>query len=100
MPSPIAKAEPEETVVTPADEEVPDWITQLGQTGKLAPVEELPPQEEEPAWMAQLRETPPAPFSEKFPLRSIPKRPIGWRSCKRLNPLWSRKLLLAKSLIG
>jgi tetratricopeptide (TPR) repeat protein len=59
--------EPEEIVIRPADEVVPDWITQLGQTGTLKPVEELPAQEEEqPAWMAQLRETPPAPFSEQI----------------------------------
>jgi len=61
------KPEPEEVVATPAEEVVPDWIAQLGQTGKLAPPEEVPPQEEEPDWLTQLRETPPAPFSEQIP---------------------------------
>ena len=70
------KAEPEETVVKSADEAVPDWIAQLGQTGKLAPAEELPPQEEEePAWMAQLREAPPAPFSEQIPAAADTETP-------------------------
>lgn len=59
--------EPEEVIVRPADEVVPDWITQLGQTGTLTPTEELPPAEEEPDWMAQLREAPPAPFSAQIP---------------------------------
>jgi tetratricopeptide (TPR) repeat protein len=62
--------ESEEVVVRPADEAVPDWITQLGQTGKLAPAEELPPEEEEPAWMAQLQETPPAPYSDQVPVEA------------------------------
>ena len=55
-----------ETAVQPSDEVIPDWITQLGQTGKLTPVEEMPPQEEEqPEWLAQLHETLPAPYSEQ-----------------------------------
>lgn len=61
------KHEPTEAVIQPADETVPDWIAQLGQTGAVKPTEELPVQEEEPAWLAQLRETPPAPFSEQIP---------------------------------
>jgi tetratricopeptide (TPR) repeat protein len=61
------KPEAEEVVARPADEVVPDWITQLGQTGTLTPTEEVPPQEEEPDWLAQLREAPPAPFSEQIP---------------------------------
>jgi hypothetical protein len=67
--------ESEEVIVRPADEIVPDWITQLGQTGKLATTEELPPQEEEPAWMAQLREAPPAPFSEQIPVQEDSETP-------------------------
>src|SRR5574342_479670 len=44
------KAAPEEVVIQPADEAVPDWITQLGQTGTLEPGEDLPQEEEEPDW--------------------------------------------------
>ena len=69
------KSAPEEVIIRPADEIVPDWITQLGQTGALKPAEELPLQEEEPDWMAQLRETPPAPFSEQIPAAADTETP-------------------------
>jgi tetratricopeptide (TPR) repeat protein len=69
------KTAPEEVVIQPADEAVPDWITQLGQTGTLKPVEELPQQEEAPDWAAQLRETLPAPFSEQIPAAADTETP-------------------------
>ncbi|CAG0931130.1 hypothetical protein TFLX_02007 [Thermoflexales bacterium] len=56
---------PEEIVIRPADEMVPDWITQLGQTGALTPAEEASLQEEQPDWMAQLRESSPTPSAEE-----------------------------------
>jgi tetratricopeptide (TPR) repeat protein len=68
------KAVPEEVVITPSEEPVPDWIAQLSQTGKLK-AEELPPQEDEPDWLAQLREQPPAPFSEQVPSQADTETP-------------------------
>ncbi len=61
--------ETEESVVHPADEVVPDWINQLGDTGRLTDRETISPvvEDEQPAWMAQFSETQPAPFSETIP---------------------------------
>ena len=57
------KATPEEPAAKPTEEEVPDWINQLGSTGTLTAPETIPPvvEEEQPDWLAQLRETPPTP---------------------------------------
>jgi len=88
------QAEPEEVAIKPTDEAVPDWIAQLGRTGELTPVEELPPQEEEPAWLAQLREAPPAPFSEQVPAAADTETP-DW-----LAQLQASEATLAPESVG